>query len=68
GYDNRNALGGGNVKLVAPGGLMSTLGGPFPLFISMVLNFDVPEPGTMLLLGSGIIGLGLVGRRKQKNA
>ncbi len=67
GYDNRNALGAGKVKLVAPGGLMSTLGGPFPLFISMTLTF-VPEPGTLLLLGSGIVGLGLLGRKKQKNA
>ncbi|MCP3985470.1 MAG: PEP-CTERM sorting domain-containing protein [bacterium] len=67
GYDNRTALGGGSVKLVAPGGLMSTLGGPFPLFISMTLAF-VPEPGTLLLLGSAIVGLGLNGRKKQKNA
>ncbi|MBW2397398.1 MAG: PEP-CTERM sorting domain-containing protein, partial [Deltaproteobacteria bacterium] len=67
GYDNRTAGGGGTIHLVAPAGLMSTLGGPFPLFVSMTLNF-VPEPGTLLLLGSGILGLGLLGRKKQKNA
>ncbi|MCP5057790.1 MAG: PEP-CTERM sorting domain-containing protein, partial [bacterium] len=67
GYDNRTAGGIGVVKLVAPAGLMSTLGGPFPLFVSMTLTF-VPEPGTLLLLGSGILGLGLLGRKKQKNA
>ncbi len=42
---------------------MSTLGGPFPLFVSMTLNF-VPEPGTLLLLGSGIAGLAIVGRKR----
>ena len=66
GYDNRTAGGLGMVKLVAPAGLMSTLGGDFPLFASMTLTF-VPEPGTLLLLGSGIAGLAILGRRKQRS-
>jgi hypothetical protein len=65
GTDSRTAAGLGQVTLVAPGGLMSTLGGPFPLFVSMTLNF-VPEPGTLLLLGSGIAGLAIVGRKRMR--
>ncbi len=65
GYDNRTPGGNGTIKLVAPGGLMSTLGGNLPLFVSMTLNF-VPEPGTLLLLGSGIAGLAILGRKKQR--
>jgi hypothetical protein len=64
GYDNR--VGGvGVVKLVAPAGLMSTLGGNMPLYISMTLNF-IPEPGTLLLVGAGIAGIGIIGRRRSR--
>ncbi|MCP5068727.1 MAG: PEP-CTERM sorting domain-containing protein [bacterium] len=75
GYDNRSAWGGaGDVKLVAPAGVMSTLGGFMPLFVSMTLTVNlieepwtpVPEPGIPLLLGSAIFGLGMLGRKKQK--
>ena len=63
GSDSRDAAGLGTVTLVAPAGLMSTLGGPFPLFVAMTLTF-VPEPGTLLLLGSGIAGLAIIGRKR----
>lgn len=66
GYDNRTAGGAGTVKLVAPGGLMSTLGGDLPLFVSMTLNF-VPEPGMPLLLISGIAGAVVLGRRRMRS-
>ncbi|MCP5060776.1 MAG: PEP-CTERM sorting domain-containing protein [bacterium] len=74
GYDIRTAGGAGTVQLVAPAGLMSTLEGDFPLFVSMTLVVNtyeepwipVPEPGTLLLLGSGSLGLGLFGRKKQQ--
>jgi hypothetical protein len=66
GYDNRTAGGLGTVNLVAPAGLMSTLGGNTPLFVSMTLTF-VPEPGTLLLLGLGVAGLAVVGRRRSRH-
>jgi hypothetical protein len=66
GYDNRTAAGGGLVKLVAPGGLMSTLGGNLPIFVTMFLDF-VPEPGTPLLLASGIAGAVILGRRRMRS-
>jgi len=28
---------------------------------------EVPEPGTMVLLGSGLLGLGILARRRRKN-
>jgi len=66
GYDNRDSAGVGRVKLVAPAGLMSTLGGQIPLFVSMTLNFVVPEPETLLLAGLGVAGLALVGHKRMR--
>jgi hypothetical protein len=35
------------------------------LFLTMTLHF-IPEPGLLLLLGSGVVGLGLLGRSRMK--
>jgi hypothetical protein len=69
GYDNRTPGGAGAVKLVAPGGLMSTLGGDLPIFVKMTLTYaSAPEPGTLLLLGSGVVGLAVLGHRRRRKA
>ena len=69
GYDNRDGSGVGTVKLVAPAGLMSVLGGNFPLYVTMTLTFvSAPEPGTVLLLGSGVVGLVVLGQRRRRKA
>ena len=60
GYDARTPGGGGVIKLVAPAGLMSTLGGDLPLFVSMTVNY-APEPGTLLLLIFSSAGLLVAG-------
>jgi hypothetical protein len=36
-----------------------------PLFATLTVHF-VPEPGTLLLFGSGIAALGVAGRRRTK--
>ena len=67
GYDNRTAGGNGTVKLVAPAGLMSTLGGNLLLFVTLTLT--IHEPGTLLLLlGSGVVGLAVLGHRRRRKA
>ena len=65
GSDNRDGAGNGVIRLVSPAGLMSALGGAFPLFVSMELDF-VPEPGGLLLMGSGIATLVLLGSRRMR--
>jgi hypothetical protein len=55
----------GSVTLVAPMRVNTTpaVSGRIPLFAKMTLKF-VPEPGTMLLLVAGAVGLVVVGRRQ----
>ena len=59
----------GVVQLVTPGQIVSNipLGSNDKLsgMIVTVMHF-IPEPGLFLLLGSGVVGLGLLGRRRMR--
>jgi len=56
---------GGVVQLVTPVIVNTNLGGNevLALFGTLRIQF-IPEPGTLLLLGSGVAGLALLGRRR----
>jgi hypothetical protein len=64
-YDNRTAGGIGTVQLVAQGFALISAGalGNLPVFGVLTLTYT-PEPGTLLLLGTGIAGLAVIGRKK----
>lgn len=64
GSNNLNSVSGGTITLVTPVRILTNAAGNLPGFAIQRLTFAVPEPGTLLLIGSGIVGLGLVGRRK----
>jgi hypothetical protein len=58
------SIGGSMVTFVTPT-FVSALGNLLPLFTTLKLDFGaVPEPGTLLLLGAGVAGLIVVGRRR----
>ena len=56
---------GGVVQLVTPVRVTTTLGSGMD-FIGILRVVLVPEPGTGLLLGAGVITLALAGRRKRR--
>jgi hypothetical protein len=62
---------GGPIQLIAPSQVF-TQGVPGghsdtqALFTRLTLNF-VPDPGVLLLLGPGVVGLALLGRRRMRN-
>jgi len=63
------ATGSGVIQLIAPQ-QVTTAGvngnsSQLTLFASMTIHF-IPEPGLLLLIGSGVVGLGLLGRSRMK--
>jgi hypothetical protein len=64
---NTLAQGSGVVQLISPMQVITTgIAGnsaKISLFSIMTLHF-IPEPGLLLLLGSGIVGLGILGRNR----
>lgn len=66
GTESTTALPSGVLQLVTPVFVTTSLEGreAMPTFGTVRLHFLVPEPGSLLLLGSGVAGLALIGRRK----
>jgi len=66
GFDARTPGGAGVLQLVSPG--FSSLGPVGRLVAPAVLTLEfVPEPGTLMLLGAGVLGLAALGRRTRKH-
>jgi len=63
------ATGSGVIQLVAPQQVttsgISGNSSQLTLFASLTIHF-IPEPGLLLLIGSGVVGLGLLGRSRMK--
>jgi hypothetical protein len=64
-YDNRTAGGAGTIQLVAPARWWHEPLGSTPAFGILTLTYT-PEPGTLTLLGAGVVALAMIGRRKQE--
>lgn len=67
GTDSRTPGGHGQLTLVSPTKVTSDVFGTpvaFVLLGRMTLSF-MPEPGTLVLLGAGVAGLGALGRRRR---
>jgi len=69
GSDSSTAANSGLIQLVAPQNLTTSgiVGNStkMNLFLTLSLHF-IPEPGLLLLIGSGVVGLGLLGRSRMK--
>jgi hypothetical protein len=65
GADLRTASGAGTLLLITPIYIRTNLAGDIPTFATLTLNY-VPEPSTLLLVGVGIAGLALRGRKRHQ--
>ncbi|MCZ7617927.1 MAG: PEP-CTERM sorting domain-containing protein [Myxococcota bacterium] len=62
-----NLVGGvGQITFISPVLIRTNLAGDLPTFAALTLTF-VPEPGTLMLIGAGIAGLAVYGRRRASN-
>jgi len=74
GYDNRTPGHrgtpghGGSLLLVSPFKVVTNAAGNLVVLARQTLHFEgeVPEPGTLLLLGSGVAGLAWLGERRRR--
>ena len=66
GYDNRTPGHAGVLLLISPFKVITNAAGNLPGLATQTLTFLVPEPGTLLLLGSGVVGLALHGLRRMR--
>jgi hypothetical protein len=69
GYDNRTPNHNGVVQLISPFKIITNAAGNLPGLAVQTLTFAgavVPEPGTLLLIGSGVVGLAFLGRKRMR--
>jgi hypothetical protein len=68
GYDNRTPAHRGTLLLVSPIQVVTNAAGNLVVLARQTLVFEgeVPEPGTLLLLGSGVAGLAWLGHERAR--
>ena len=64
-FTSSTAVAGGSVSLVTPVRVISDAGLALGMFARLTLRF-IPEPGLVLLLGSGIAALAMMGRGRMR--